>query len=462
MATLTSVPRNRFTAVLAAVLISLIVAAAAFVVRDTYFRPKTITADFTAAIGIYPGDDVRVSGIKVGRIASIQPQGTRARMTLNVDRDVPIPADAKAVIVAQNLVAARYVQLAPAYEDAGPTMADGATIPLDRTAVPVEWDEIKTQLSRLATDLGPTSSSSATSLGRFIDSTANALVGNGDKLRDTLAQLSTIGRVLAEGRGNIVDIIKNLQTFVTTLRDSSEQIVQFQNRLATLSSVLNDSRSELDAALTNLSVAVGDVQRFIAGTRDKTAEQIQRLANVTQTLADQQMTVKNILHAAPTAFANAYNIYNPNVPGAIGTFIINGLSDPMQFVCGSVGALETATSTETAKLCAQYFGPALSSVSLNYVPFPFNPFLQRTVTPDKITYAEPRLAPGGEGPRPNPPEPPPVVSAYTGLNNDQPPPPGYVPAAPITSVDQLLLPAEAPQSSAAPPPPAAPDNGTPP
>ena len=55
---------------------------------------------------------MRVSGVKVGSIASIQPDGTEAKMTLNVDRDVPIPADAKAVIVAQNLVAARYVQLA--------------------------------------------------------------------------------------------------------------------------------------------------------------------------------------------------------------------------------------------------------------------------------------------------------------------------------------------------------------
>ena len=45
-------------------------------------------------------------------------------MTLKVDRDVPVPADAKAVIVAQNLVAARYVQLTPAYRSGdGPTMA---------------------------------------------------------------------------------------------------------------------------------------------------------------------------------------------------------------------------------------------------------------------------------------------------------------------------------------------------
>src|SRR5206468_9489834 len=136
----------------------------------------------------------------------------------------------KAVIVAQNLVAARYVQLAPAFDEnasSGPTMPDGAVIGLERTAVPVEWDQVKAQLMRLATDLGPTSDISTTSVGRFIDSTANAMNGNGDKLRETITQLSGVGRILADGSGNIVDIIKNLQIFVTALRDSNTQIVQF-------------------------------------------------------------------------------------------------------------------------------------------------------------------------------------------------------------------------------------------
>ncbi|HZE17930.1 MAG TPA: MCE family protein, partial [Mycobacterium sp.] len=273
------IARNKLAALLLAIaLAGLLVLGIGVVVRNVFFHPKTISAYFTTTTGIYPGDDVRVAGIKVGSIADLKPEGTQAKMTMHVGRDVPIPADAKAVIVAQNLVAARYVQLTPAYRSSGPTMADGGVIPVERTAVPVEWDEVKDQLMRLATDLGPSSKVSSSSIGRFIDSAANALGGNGDKLRQALAQLSGLGRTLADGSGNIVDTIKNLQTFVTALRDSGEQIVAFQNRLATLSSVLNDSTSNLDAALKNLSVAVVDVQRFVAHSRDQASEQIQRLA----------------------------------------------------------------------------------------------------------------------------------------------------------------------------------------
>ena len=414
------IARKRLAATTAVVLVGLIVGAAALIVRETFLRPMRVTGYFTSATGIYPGDEIRVSGVKIGTVSSIQAMPNQAKLTLEVDRDVPIPADAKAVIVSQNLVAARYVQLTPAYRKTGPAMRDGAVIPVDRTAVPVEWDEVVSQLTRLATDLGPNRAVSSTSVSRFIDSAAGALDGNGTKLRQTLSQLSGVGRILANGSGNIVDIIKNLQNFVTTLRDSNQQIVQFEDRLATLSSVVNDSRSDLDAALSDLSVAVGQVQRFVAENRDKTAEQVQRLANVTQTLVDRQMDVENILHAAPTAFANGYNIYNPSAPGAIGSFIVNNFSNPEQFICGAIGAVENVTAPETGKLCAQYLGPALRSANFNYLPIPTNPVLQRSVPPDKIIYAEPGLAPGGEGPGPQQPEAPPAVSAYTGLNESPP------------------------------------------
>ena len=168
----------------------LIIGGSAVVAHETLFKPKTITALFTTATGIYPGDHVRVAGVKVGKIIAIKPEGTRAEVTLTVDHDVPIPADAKAVIVAQNLISARYVQLAPPYQSTGPTLPDGATIP-HCTAVPVEWDALKDQLiMRLVTDLGPNGLAATPSVAKFIDTAATAMDGNGDKLRQALSQLS--------------------------------------------------------------------------------------------------------------------------------------------------------------------------------------------------------------------------------------------------------------------------------
>ncbi|KUH82937.1 MULTISPECIES: MCE family protein [unclassified Mycobacterium] len=449
--------RRTLTAATAGLLAIALIAATTFLINRALFAPKSITADFASATAIYPGDQVRVAGVKVGTITSIDPQATFARVTMDVDRGVPIPADAKAVIVAQNLISARYVQLTPAYRDTGPQMADGAQIPLGRTAVPVEWDEVKTQLTRLATELGPNSGRSDTATGRFIDSAANAMAGNGDKLRQTLAQLSGVGRILADGSGNIVEIVKNLHTFITALRDSSTQIVEFQGRLATLTSVLDGSKSDLDAALTNVSEVVGEVERFVRTTRTQTAEQVQRLANVTQNVVDHQKDLEQILHVAPTAIANTLNMFDPRDGGATGIFTLSNISSPVQFLCGAIGAIENTTASETAKLCAQYLGPALRLMNFNYLPFPFNPLLASIPPPEDFVYTDPALAPGGSGAPPGPPETPPAVSAYTGVG-DVPPSPGYGPPPPpaptaATGLPDLLLP-PAPQSSAAAPLPA--------
>ncbi|KUI38067.1 MCE family protein [Mycobacterium sp. GA-2829] len=465
--------RTRITKLLTVALVALLVAGVAVVVRHAFFAPRIITAYFTSATSIYPGDEVRVVGVKVGTIESIEPAGAAARFRLAVDRSVPVPADARAIIVAPNLISARYVQLTPAYETSGPVLPDDAVIGVERTAVPVEWDEVKEQLARLATELGPNGGVSGTSMSRFIDSAANAMEGNGEKLRETIAQLSGVGRILADGSGDIVEIIKNMQVFVTALRDSNVQIIQFQDRLATVSSVVDGGRADMSAALTDLSEAIGEVRRFIAGSRDQTAEQIKRLADITQNVADNRTALENVLHVAPNAIANGYNIYHPDTGTMLGGFAMGNFANPVQLICSAIGAVRNATAAESSRMCTEYLGPALRLMNFNYLPMPINAYLKKSPSPENLVYSDPALAPGGAGGSAPPAPTPPAVSAFTGAGDVPPPadwgappaPPGgalapnglpaapspaLFPGAPVpgpsapTSLPQMLLPAEGP------------------
>lgn len=434
----------------------LLLVGAVILVRQTVLKPTTVTAYFSSATAIYAGDEVKVAGVRVGTIDRIEPQGSQARLTLRVDRKVPVPADAKAVIVAPNLVAARFVQLTPAYHRGdGPTLADGAVIPRERTAVPVEWDEVKTQLNRLATELGPRSGISGTSASRFIETAANAMDGNGAKLRETLAQLSGVARIFAEGSGNIVDIIEGMQTFVTALRESDQQIVVFESRLATLTSVVNDSRSSLDAALNDFSGAIDKVRDFVAGSRAETVEAVSGLAEVTQTLAEAKNAIRNILHVTPNAIANTLNMYNVSSGTPVGSFAFTNFSNPVQAICAMIGGIGNVTSAETGKLCAQYLGPAARLLNFNGLPFPVHPYLTKSASPEKLIYTDPALMPGNQQPATDLPEQEPTVSAYTGLRGDVPAPPGWTdPAQPPGSYVPNGLPAVAtpPVYVGAPPP----------
>ena len=192
--------------------------------------------------------------------------------------------------------------------------------------------------------------------------------GNRQKLRDTLTQLSASAGSWP-GSGNLVDVIKNLEVFVTVPKDSNVQIVQFENCLASVTSVVDGGRSDLDGALTNLSSAVVDVQRFHRRNTRSGFESVQRLGVVVKISSDDQMALKNVLHVTPNALGNAYNIYNRtqaavSAPSRWGTSRIR-----CRWCVPAIGALNNATSAETGKLCAQYLGPALRLLNFNYLPF---------------------------------------------------------------------------------------------
>ncbi|MEU2000878.1 MCE family protein [Rhodococcus sp. NPDC019627] len=362
---------------------------------------NTVTAYFPTTTGLYSGDDVRVLGVKVGTVGEIEPGPDFAKVTMSVDKSVDIPADAKAIIVAPSLVSGRFVQLTPVYAG-GPTMQDGADIPVERTAVPVEWDEIKSELNKLSEALGPQGADPQGSLGTFIDTAADNLDGNGESLRNTLRELSETMRTLSDGRTDLFSTIRNLQTFVAALSSSNEQIVQFEGRLASVSNMLATNSDELGTALVDLDLALGDVNRFVVENRAALTEQVGRLADATQVLADKRPQLEQTLHVAPTALANFSNIYKPAQGSLVGAVAFANFGNPVNFMCGAIQSLQANDSQRSADLCTQYLSPVLNSLTMNYLPILSNPTTGVNAFPDQLQYSPPSLA-GSVPPRSAPP-----------------------------------------------------------
>ena len=120
-------------------------------------------------------------------------------------------------------------------------MGDGATIKLDRTAVPVEWDDVKTELTRLSQQLGPPAGQVQGPLSEFVNQAADTFDGNGDSFRQALRELSQTAGRLGDSSTDLFGTVKNLQILVDALSKSNEQIVQFSGHLASVSQVLADS-----------------------------------------------------------------------------------------------------------------------------------------------------------------------------------------------------------------------------
>jgi phospholipid/cholesterol/gamma-HCH transport system substrate-binding protein len=180
-----------------------------------------MVAYFDNSNGIFPGDEVQILGVPVGAIDSIEPQPERARISFWVDDKYKVPADAKAVILAPQLVTARAIQLTPVYT-AGAVMADGGVIPQDRTAVPVEWDQLRVQLEKLTQMLQPTKPGGVSTLGALINTGADNLRGQGTSIRDTVIKMSQAFSVLGDHSNDLFSSVKNLSTLVSALQSSSD------------------------------------------------------------------------------------------------------------------------------------------------------------------------------------------------------------------------------------------------
>lgn len=305
----------------------------------TMERPGTrITAYFAKTVGVYPDSEVKVLGIGVGRITSVTPAGDRVRVEMTVDQGIEIPADAQAVVVAPSLVSDRYVQLTPAYES-GPLMADRTVIPLERTATPVELDDLTASVNDLATALGPNGANEDGAVSDVLDTAAANLSGNGELFNQTIKELSAASATLADSRGDLFTTVDNLATFTEALAESDAQVKAFNDKLADVSGYLADDRDELGTALTSLGTALTDVHGFIATNKDAISSNVDKLTGVTQALADQRAAIAEILDVAPLAMSNFLSTYD----AASASFAIRGnLNEltypPVLMLCRTVEA----------------------------------------------------------------------------------------------------------------------------
>ena len=268
---------------------------------------KKVTAYFSETIGVYPGSTVRVLGVPVGTVNAVAPAGTKVKVVMTLNPGVAVPANASALIVAPSVVADRYVQLTPAYTG-GPQIADGAVIPVARTAVPVEVDQVYSSLAKLANALSGANSHGA--LSQAIKTGAANLAGNGAYLRSMITQFSGLSKTLGGSANNLFASLAYLQSFTSMLKNNNGQVKLAERQLAQVSAFLASDRQDLAAALDDLAVALGQVKDFIGSNRALIDANVTKLAAITSILSNERASLAQTLDVVPLLADNLVNAYD--------------------------------------------------------------------------------------------------------------------------------------------------------
>lgn len=355
---------------------------------------NTVTAYLSAANALYAGDKVQIMGLKVGSIDSIEPAGDKMKVTFHYENKYKVPANASAMVLNPTLVASRAIQLEPPYKG-GPVMANDAVIPIERTQVPVEWDELRNSITNIIGKLGPTEAQPTGPFGEVISSFANGLDGKGKQLNTTLDSLSRAFTALNEGRGDFFAVIKSLALFVNALHADDKQFVALNQNLADVTGRLASSDHALAAAIQQFDGLLTTIRPFLNKNSEVLIHDVNNLADVTNTLLQPEPLngLETALHVLPTAAANVNQIYHPAHGSLVAVPEITSFANPMQFICSSVQAGSRLGYQESAELCAQYMAPVLDAIKFNYFPFGLNAFSTAEVLPKMVAYSEPRLQP---------------------------------------------------------------------
>ncbi len=309
----------------------------------------TITAQFKDAAGLFVGNDVGILGVPVGEVESVTPRGDVVDVVLKIDDGVRVPVDAGAVVVSRSVATDRYVELTPVYAS-GPAMADGATIGIDRTRTPVEFDELMGSLKTISKDLAGEKGSQP--LKRALQGTARALDGNGELIAGALDDLATTLESANSSSGDFTATVRNLDRFAKVLAANDTLAGKFAEDVADATDLLADERESLEATFKAIAKLLREVTAFAHEHRDEIGSQMDDLAVVAKALVGKKNNLAELLETMPLMLQNGPKTIDENLH-------MNFLTRPGDLLPAEAGFAQLC-SRAPAGFCDPFSGAAHS------------------------------------------------------------------------------------------------------
>jgi phospholipid/cholesterol/gamma-HCH transport system substrate-binding protein len=216
-------------------------------------HPYTVNVEFRDVLDLTPKAGVKVNEVPVGQVENVglTKDGWHALVTLKVNGDIKLPANALANVKQSSLLGEKYVELAsPGDDQAQGKLADNATIPLARTNRSVEVEELLGALSLLLNGGG------VDQLNTITKELNNATSGREPDIKALLDNANELVTNLDQQSRNITRAIDGLSRLSSTLKDQKDKLVGAVDNLGPGLGVLEDQRGQLVTmlnALNNLS-----------------------------------------------------------------------------------------------------------------------------------------------------------------------------------------------------------------
>lgn len=254
----------------------------------------TYKARFTDATGLIVGDSVRIAGVEVGQVESIEVADKRlAEVAIAVRKGRKLPASVTASIKYLNMVGQRYVDLDQGVGPVGESLAAGSTIPLSRTTPALDLTQLFNGFQPLFEGLSPPD------VNQLAGSIVQVLQGEGGTVDSILQHVGSLTSTVAAKDQVIGEVIRNLNTVLKTVNDREAGFDDLVVTLEKLVTGFAGDREPLGEAVTAMGALTTVTADLLNDGRKPLKEDIKQLGRLSRELEKGKPEIENFLQKTP-------------------------------------------------------------------------------------------------------------------------------------------------------------------
>ena len=316
------VPQLIKFAAFAAVTILLTTVLAATVAQFDFTAKTERTALFTDATGLNEGDDVRMAGVKVGRVTDVRVADDRyAAVTFAVDEQRRIPDSVSAAVKYRNLIGQRYLSLDVGPGDTRRTLPPGGTIPLSRTTPPLNLTVLFNGFKPLFQALSPQQ------VNQLSYEIIQVFQGESGTISSLLQHTASVTRTVARKDQVIGQVVNNLNGVLGTVNQHGPQLSGLVHQMQQLVTGLSQQRQPIGNAITEIGGLTRSTAGLLQQGRQPLKNDVGQLNRLSENLIQQQPLMDNMLQQMPdrissfsrtSSYAGWFNYFACQMHGEIG------------------------------------------------------------------------------------------------------------------------------------------------
>jgi phospholipid/cholesterol/gamma-HCH transport system substrate-binding protein len=284
-------------------------------------------ARFTDVSGLLVGDDVRIAGVRVGTVDSIELVDRRiAQVGFSVDAGQRLPASVTASVLYRNLIGQRYLALARGVGPVGASLPPGGLIPIGHTTPPLNLTVLFNGFKPLLVGLDPEQ------LNRLSWEIVQVLQGQGGTVESLLASTSSLTRDIADRDRVVGELITSLNAVLDTVNARDEQLSALILQLQRLVSGLAADREPIGQAIVSIDQLAGTTASLLSEARPALREDITALGALSTNLAGSEQVIDGVLRFLPEkltklsragSYGSWFNFYLCGVDGTVTVPVTN-------------------------------------------------------------------------------------------------------------------------------------------